>query len=273
MRITPFLLSLLAALASALAQAPNTLSAAEKAAGWQLLFDGASLTGWQPTGPGTWTVEDGCLKSMSKPVLREDLISVGTYGDFEMAFEWKVAPGSNSGVKYLIQDTVLIDERQLPTKMPFEQQVAYFLKTRSAKKELVKPGADTQVYPVAFEYQVIDDAKHPDAVRNASSRAGALYRMAAPSQPAAKPVGEFNQGRIVLRGKHVQHFLNGVQVVEIDLDAPQVRASIEQRWAADNPVRDLLEKMPKAVTPVSIQHHNDVAWYRNVKIRPLAGTK
>ena len=268
-------LALIATCAAALAfaQAPNTLTPEEKAAGWQLLFDGKSMNGWHPTAAATWGIEDSCLKSLGKPVLREDLISTATFADFEMTFEWKVAPGANSGVKYKIQDAVLVDDQQLPNKMPFEQQVAYFMKTRSAKKELVKPGSDAQVYPVAFEYQVIDDSKHPDALRNQSSRAGALYRMAAPTQAAAKPVGEFNQGRIVLRGKHVQHFLNGIKVVEIDLDAPQVRASIEQRWAADNPVRDLLEKMPKALTPVAIQHHNDVAWYRNVKIRPLAASK
>ncbi|HEY3441889.1 MAG TPA: DUF1080 domain-containing protein [Paludibaculum sp.] len=266
-------LLLVSAASLVFAQAPNTLTPAEKAAGWQLLFDGQSMKGWQPTAAGTWAIEDGCLKSLSKPVLREDLISNAAFGDFELTFEWKVAPGSNSGVKYRIQDAVLVDDHQLPNKMPFEQQVAYFLKTRSAKKELVQAGSDAQVYPVAFEYQVIDDAKHPDAIRNASSRAGALYRMAAPTEAAAKPVGEFNQGRIVLRGKHVQHYLNGIKVVEIDLDAPQVRASIEQRWAAGNPVRDLLENMPKAMTPVAIQHHNDVAWYRNVKIRPLAAAK
>ncbi len=266
-------LLLTAAASFAFAQTPNTLTPEEKAAGWQLLFDGKSTKGWQPVGPGSWGIEDGCLKSLGKPVLREDLISTGTYSDFEMTFEWKVAPGANSGVKYKIQDAVLVDDHQLPNKMRFEDQVAYFMKTRSAKKELVKPGSDAQVYPVAFEYQVIDDSKHPDAVRNASSRAGALYRMAAPTQPAAKPVGEFNQGRIVLRGKHVQHFLNGIKVVEIDLDAPQVRSSIEQRWAADNPVRDLLLNMPKTLTPVAIQHHNDVAWYRNVKIRPLTAAK
>ena len=257
----------------ALAQAPNTLTPAEKSAGWKLLFDGKSLKGWQPPAPATWGIEDGCLKSLDKPVLREDLISTGTYGDFELAFEWKVAPGANSGVKYKIQDAVLVDEHQLPNKMPFEQQVAYFLKNRSAKKELVKGGSGAQVYPVAFEYQVIDDSKHADAIKNPSSRAGSLYRMAAASQAAAKPVGEFNQSRIVLRGKHVQHFLNGVQVVEIDLDAPQVRASIEERWSADNPVRELLAKMPKTLTPIAIQHHNDVAWYRNVKIRPLSAAK
>ncbi len=97
--------------------------------------------------------------------------------------------GANSGVKYLIQDSVLVDPRQLPegARLNFEQQVGWFLQHRSAKRELVQPGSGAQVYPVAFEYQVIDDRKHIDALYNASSRAGALYRMAAPSQSAARP--------------------------------------------------------------------------------------
>jgi hypothetical protein len=254
---------------AACAQAPNTLTPAEKKEGWKLLFDGKSMQGWQPVAAGTWTVEDGCLKSLSHPLLREDLISQAAFGDFELKFDWKVAPGSNSGVKYKIQDTVLVDNHQAPQPMPFEQQVAYFLKTRAAKRELVTRGADAQIYPVAFEYQVIDDSKHPDALHNASSRAGSLYRMAAPSTAAARPVGEFNEGRIVVRGMHVEHWLNGVKVVDTRLDAPAVRAAIEQRWAADNPVRDLLEKMPKQRCPISLQNHNDVAWYRNIKIREL----
>ncbi len=262
------LLSLCLALTAG-AQAPNTLTQAEKKEGWTLLFDGRSMKGWQPVPADAWAVEDGCLKSLSHPALREDLISQAAYGDFELKFDWKVAPGSNSGVKYKIQDSVLVDNQQLPQRMSFEKQVAYFLKTRSARRELVKKGADAQVYPVAFEYQVIDDAKHSDALHNVSSRAGALYRMAAPSTPAAKPVGEFNEARIVVHGLHVEHWLNGVKVVDTRLDTPQVRASIEQRWAADNPVRDLLEKMPQQRCPISLQNHNDVAWYRNIKIREL----
>jgi hypothetical protein len=255
--------------ATAGAQSANTLTMAEKNAGWKLLFDGKTMEGWTAVPADAWAVEDGCLKSLSRPLLREDLITKDAYGDFELVFEWKVAPGSNSGVKYKIQDSVLVDDKQLPERMSFEKQVAYFLKTRSAKRELVKRGADAQVYPVAFEYQVIDDSKHADALKNVSSRAGALYRMAAPAKAMAKPVGEFNEARIVLRGKHVEHWLNGEKVVDTQLDAAEVRASIEQRWAADNPVRDLLERLPRERCPISLQNHNDVAWYRNIKVREL----
>lgn len=253
------------------AQAPNTLTQQERGEGWKLLFDGRTMKGWAPAAEGAWTVEDGCLKAVPRPVLREDLLTLEEFGDFEFSFEWKVAPGANSGVKYLIQDVVLVDDKQLPEgmRLNFEQQVGWFLEHRSAKRELVRAGAGAQVYPVAFEYQVIDDRKHVDALMNASSRAGALYRMAAPSQAAAKPAGEFNEGRIVLRGLHVEHWLNGVKVVDIRLDDAQVRESVERRWKEGHPVRRLLTEIPKRRTPLALQHHNDEAWFRNLKIREL----
>jgi len=255
---------------AAVAQTPNQLTKEERAAGWRLLFDGKSLKGWSAVGKDAWTVEDGAIKSLSGAALREDLISNDTFTNFEMTFEWKVAPGSNSGVKYKIQDSVLIDPAQLPNpKMRFEDQVAYEMKNRTARRDKVKAGTDAQVYPVAFEYQVIDNDKHSDALHNVKSRAGALYRMVRPSQEPVKPVGEFNQARIVLRGRHVEHWLNGVKVVDTDLDTAEIRASIEERWKPGHPVRELLENMPKQNCPVALQHHSDVAWFRSIKIRPL----
>jgi len=257
--------------AAAQVAAPNRLTDAESKAGWKLLFDGKTMRGWAAVASDAWTVEDGCLKAVPRPVLREDLLTLGEFGDFELAFEWKVAPAANSGVKYLIQDSVLVDEKQLPEgmRLNFEQQVGWFLEHRTAKRELVKPGSGAQVYPVAFEYQVIDDKRHLDALYNASSRAGALYRMAAPAQAAAKPAGEFNEGRIVLRGLHVEHWLNGVKVVDIRLDDRQVRESVERRWKEGHPVRRLLTEIPKRRTPIALQHHNDAAWFRSLKIREL----
>ncbi|MFN9083970.1 MAG: DUF1080 domain-containing protein, partial [Acidobacteriota bacterium] len=84
---------------------PNRLTTEEKAAGWKLLFDGKSMTGWndlrRQTPPGdSWAIEDGCLKAVPHPKLREDLFTAAKFGDFELAFEWKVSPGGNSGLKY-----------------------------------------------------------------------------------------------------------------------------------------------------------------------------
>lgn len=271
MRLPVLGLTLAAALCAQ--QQPNTLSPQEKKDGWILLFDGKSLNGWTKAGADAWTVENGCIKSLHEPKLREDLLSTATFGDFELTFEWKVAPGSNSGVKYLIQDAVLVDAAQLPTRMSFEKQVAYEFEHHSAKLANVKAGTGAQIYPVAFEYQVIDNQRHPDALHNPLSRAASLYRMAGATKDATKPVGEFNVGRIVVRGKHVEHWLNGVKVVDTDLDTPDVRKHIEERWTADNPVRAMLEDRPKHVTPVALQHHDDTAWFRNIKIRRLAAAK
>lgn len=252
-----------------LGQGPNTLTKEEKKAGWKLLFDGKTMKSFEAAPEDAWAVEDGCLKALKRPRLRMDLVSKESFQDFELAFEWKVEAGSNSGVKYLIQDSVLVDDGQLPQKMGFEKQVGYFLEHRTAKAELVKKGSDAQVYPVAFEYQVIDDAGHSDALHNVKSRAGALYRMVAPTQAMAKAVGEWNQARIVVRGMHAEHWLNGVKVVDTDLKSAEIRTEIEKRWPVGHPVHTLLTKIEKGRAPISFQNHNDVAWFRNVKIRPM----
>lgn len=256
------------------AQAPNQLTPAEAKAGWKLLFDGKSFNGWRQAGgsndfPG-WNIDSGTIHSLSRPPLREDLFTTGEYGDFELVFEWRVAPKANSGVKYRIQDSFLVDEEQItPRPRRFELQVEYEAVHRQARREKVRPGSGAQEYPIAFEYQVIDDAGHPDSARNLTSRAGALYRMAAPSKPMARPVGEWNQARIVVRGVHAEHWLNGEKVVDTDLTSPEVRANIHERWKDSPTVLKLLTEIPKRRTPIAIQHHNDEAWYRNIKIRPL----
>src|SRR5689334_13490074 len=87
--------------------ADNQLTAAEKMAGWQLLFDGKTYAGWEdPTKkspPATsFTIEDGCLKSTSHPPIEEDLFTKDTFSDFELEFDWRISPAGNSGVKYRI---------------------------------------------------------------------------------------------------------------------------------------------------------------------------
>ena len=111
-RAIPFLL-VAVALSGNAAERHNTLTAEEKAAGWKLLFDGKSMKGWEdpsqekPPGDG-WIVADGCLKTVPNPRIREDLFTKENFGDFELAFEWKIAPKGNSGVKYRIQDRAVL---------------------------------------------------------------------------------------------------------------------------------------------------------------------
>jgi hypothetical protein len=126
-----------------------------------------------------------------------------------------------------------------------------------------------QDYVVGFEYQLTDDAKNSDAKSNEKHTAGALYDMVAPSKPAARKVGDFNQSRILLRGNHVEHWLNGVKVVDASLDDPSALAGIDKRWSIVPTVHHLLSSQPKKDCPISLQNHGDAAWFRDIKIRRI----
>ena len=247
--------------------ATNVLTPEEKSAGWILLFDGKTMAGWvdprQKTPPGdAWTIEDGALKATNKPRIREDLFSRRTFRDFELVFDWRISPAGNSGVKYRIQDHFFVLQRE--TNEKFEASVHRTLQNRTGARP--KEGED---YVVGFEYQLTDDSTNPDAKSNGKHTAGALYDMVAPSAAASNPVGQFNHSRVVLRGKRVEHWLNGVKVVDSSLDAPEALAGIEKRWEGVPAVLNLLSKQPKKECPISLQNHGDEAWFRDIKIRPL----
>lgn len=253
----------------------NRLSAEEEAAGWILLFDGTTLEGWEDphreTPPGdAWVVEDGCIKAVPVPRLREDLLTLESFTDFELLFEWKIAPGGNSGVKYLVQDrAVLVEGRTNPAAERFEDKVDYELIHRREDRSRLGPDDRIEEYLVAFEYQLIDNRGHPDALEGGDHTSGAIYGLVAPAVAAAKPVGEFNQSRILLRGNRAMHWLNGVPIVAVDLDSGAIQQGLERRWTRNSPVFHLLTDMPRRTTPIALQHHNDEVWYRNLKIRHL----
>jgi hypothetical protein len=266
-----FLLAASPAALAAPAPAPNTLTAEERAAGFELLFDGKTMRGWEDpskeTPPGdAWVVDSGCLKAVSRPRIREDLVSRESFSDFELLFEWRISPGGNSGVKYRIQDRVVLERgKPSPAGRKFEDMVNYELTHRLADRARIAPDAEIEEYLIAFEYQVID----PRVAADPEAGPGALYELAGSRHQAAKPVGEFNQGRIVLEGNRVRHWLNGTLVVDVRLDAPEVLARLARRWGAGSPVHELLSRQPKRATPIALQHHNDEAWFRSIKIRRL----
>jgi hypothetical protein len=155
-------------LASAAAFAQNTLTPEEKKAGWKLLFDGKTMSGWQkPAGDG-WGIEDACLKARPKPHLREDLVTAAAFRDFELTWEWKISAGGNSGLKYGIQDFVPITEESEKRHQKFEDAVAEQYRSRSVDRATVAAKGG-QIYVVGFEFQMIDDNGHKDA------RRGPLY--------------------------------------------------------------------------------------------------
>ena len=122
---------------------------------------------------------------------------------------------------------------------------------------------------MSFEYQMIDNAKHKDAQRGPKYQTGALYDMIPPVKSASKPVGEFNESRLIVKGKKVQHWLNGELVMEGSLDDPAVAAGSAKRWGKDSHVYKFLVEQPTKECQFSLQNHDDEAWFRNIRIKRL----
>jgi hypothetical protein len=245
----------------------NRLTPQEKAGGWKLLFDGKTWSGWEdPTRkkpPGdSFVIEDGCLKATARPRINEDLFTRETWADFELAFDWKISPGGNSGVKYRIQDRVFLLDARLRR---FEEMVLAALKNRRTDRP-----SNNQEYVIGFEYQITDDATNSDARANGPlHQSGAVYDMFAPSKNATRPVGEFNQSRLVVKGDRVEHWVNGEKVVDASLKAPEIARSVARRWGEGSEVYRLLVEQPRKRCQISLQNHGNDAWFKNIRIRRL----
>ncbi len=210
--------------------ADNELTAAEKAEGWQLLFDGKTLDGWRTYAgkpAGGWEVlPDGTLHAIPK-VRGVELITEKKYDNFELTWEWKLPLAGNNGVKYFVTE---------------ERPSA--------------PGA---------EYQMLDDLRHPDAKAGPLRQTAAFYFVLPPA--ADKPyreAGEWNQSKIVVRGKMVEHWLNGKNVLTYEAGSEAVKAGV----AASKFVREpgFGEKI---VGHIMLTYHQDDCWFKNIKLREL----
>lgn len=250
-----------------LCAADNQLSSKEKKAGWVLLFDGETFANWQdPTQkspPGdSFTIQNGCLKATAHPKITEDLFTSREWGNFDLQWDWRISSRGNSGVKYRIQNRVWLTGQDAPR---FEDRVNAAL----ADPPTARP-AEGQEYVIGFEYQMTDDASNPDALNNGPAHwTAALYDVFAPVRAVPQPIGRFNHSEIIVEGEHTEHWLNGHQVLDVRLDAPEVASSMSKRWGEGSPVYDLLVKQPRARCPISLQNHGDEAWFKNIKIRPL----
>lgn len=210
----------------------NTLTAAEQAAGFQLLFDGKTIDKWRAnnaTGvPANWSVADGAITAAKGP--GSDLVSVDEYGDFELLVDFKVAKNGNSGI---------------------------FYRGVEAKGE--------PIYHSAPEFQVIDNEGHPDAKNGPDRYCGANYALDPPNPASAcKPAGEWNSARLVVKGSHVEHWLNGTKVVEYELGSDkwkaQVAASKFKAWPPYGTAKS---------GRLGLQAHGDEVAFKNLKIRAL----
>jgi hypothetical protein len=227
-------LTFLCAAASAVAGDSNTLTPAEAAAGWKLLFDGTTAKGWRGDAhkefpSNRWLVKDGCLCiEATGSEHANDLVTTEKFGDFDLKFEWKISPAGNSGVKYFVNEG--------------------------------KPGSRSGV---GYEYQVLDDDKNEDSQNGPKRQAGAVYYLIAPNdQKHLKPVGEFNEGEIIVHGKHVEHWLNGAKIVEFELGSQELKEAIAN--SKFKSIKGYGEKIP---TVILLQDHGSPVWFRNLKIR------
>ena len=206
--------------------------------GWKPLFDGKTTTGWRGFKKAGfpakgWSVDAGRLKHAasggSPSADSGDIITIDTFNDFDLRFEWVVASGANSGIKYLVTE-----ERD---------------------------------GPIAHEYQIIDDAKHPDALIGPHRATAALYDViAAPATKILKPATQRNEGRILVQGNHVEHWLNGAKVIEYELGSAALKAA-----KAKSKFKDVAGWGEKLKGHILLQDHGDEVWYQNIRIKDLGG--
>src|SRR5262245_2510903 len=219
----------------------NQLTKVEKAAGWRLLFDGNTFDGWRcfhsDKVPEGWTIEDDCIKKIQSEGesghAGGDLITADQFSSFELSLEWKLSKGGNNGIKYLVSESLP------PTG---------------------KSG-------VSFEYQVLDDDNHSDAKAGIAGNhnAGSLYDLIPASKnKKLKPIGEFNLTRIVVNGNHIEHWLNGVKVVQFERGSEDLKQRIAQ-----SKFKNTKGFGETAKGHILLQDHHDAVWYRSIKIREL----
>ena len=232
-------------------QTPNALTSKEKAQGWKLLWDGKTTAGWQSLRNGGspfpatgWVIKDGTLSVTDTGGAEGgdagDIMTIQKYGNYELSVDFRITTGANSGILYLVD-------------LGLKQG----------------PGS-----PVGYEYQILDDDVHPDAKRgkDGDRTVASLYDLipAAGTADHTKPihpVGQWNTARILVNGTHVEHWLNGVKVLEYDRDSPQFRELI-----ANSKFKVYPHFAEMHDTCIDLQDHGFPVSFRNIKIRELPPT-
>lgn len=228
---------------------PNQLTEVEKAEGWRLLWDGKTTTGWKGAKLATfpekgWEIKDGLLSVQPSGGAEArnggDIITTEEFSDFELKLDFRLAPGANSGIKYFVDPTLLKGEGSA----------------------------------IGLEFQLLDDELHPDAKLGVKGNRtiGSLYDLITATNLSEadrttkrvnKP-GEWNRARMVVRGHHVEHWLNDIKVVEFERGTQIFRALV-----AYSKYRDWPQFGEWKSGPILLQDHGDLVSFRSIKIRPL----
>ncbi len=239
---------------------------------WKSLFDGKTTAGWRgfrKTGfpSRCWVVEDGSLKRLQGARKEDcgDLVTLDQYENFEFELEWRISPGGNSGIKYLVrEDRPASWERAY---MEFQIEEYRSEKPRDYEKRIaaLKPEQWADA-PMGFEMQLIDDKRNADALKGSQRITGALYDILAPDKSSTRPAGEFNKARIVVQGNHIEHWINDVKVLAFERGSKQLSDAI-----AVSKFKGMEGFGRNRRGYIDLQDHSSSVWFRNIRIRELPG--
>jgi len=204
---------------------------------WTVLFDGQSTEHWRGFRRdgfphAAWTVEDGALKPLVEGEVL-DLITRETYENFEFELQWRVAPGGNAGIFFMVTE------------------------------------AHPEVWHTGPEVQVLDDANHPDG-ENPKTSAGAIFALVAPAaEKKLHPAGQWNHARLRLQDGRLRHWLNGVKTLEVDFFSDEFRGLVAESRFATMPDFARARRGHVALQHASVSPLKAKVWYRNVRVREL----
>lgn len=221
----------------------NALSNQEKKEGWVLLFDGSSTEQWRGAHKdhfpqAGWKVEDGNLVVMESGGAESqhggDIVTKDEYGNFHLVLDFKLTEGANSGIKYFVTE-------------------AY----------------DSKASAIGLEYQILDDARHPDAKKGNNGKGtrtiSSLYDLiAADSQKKVKPIGSWNHAEIIVQGGHVEHWLNGEKVLSYERGSDHYKELVKNSKYKHYKDFGLADK-----GHILLQDHGNKVYFKNIKIKPL----
>jgi hypothetical protein len=219
----------------------NNLFGRETDQGWKMLWDGKTTNGWRGAKldhfpESGWEIKDGVLSVLStgggESTAGGDIVTTNQYSNFELKLDFKITEGANSGIKYYVDTEI-------------------------------NKGAGSSI---GLEFQILDDAKHPDAKlgnHEGSRTIGSLYDLIqADPNKVVNPIGEWNQARIVSKNNHIEHWLNGRKVLEYERNSPEyfqlVKESKYEKWPNFGEAEQ---------GRILLQDHGDLVSYRNIKIR------
>jgi cytochrome c len=234
-----FILVLLASVKFLDASAQSTLTDQEKKEGWKLLFDGKTTKGWRNYGSdkigAAWKVKEGVLylddskKANGSSLEAGDIITEKEYENFDLMLEWKISACGNSGIMF----------------------------------NVVESSENDRTYYTGPEVQVLDNTCHPDA-KITKHRAGDLYDLISCSTETVKPVGEWNQVRIVSNKGNLELWLNGTKVVQT-----QMHTAAWDELVKGSKFKDMKSFGKASKGHIALQDHGNGVWFQNIKIKEI----